>query len=215
MILKIEQIKKDLFSANFQITHFNEVVGAIQVLGKLGSMEVNVEIQFYQNTYKMQYVGGLIKTAPIPDKKGKAYRPYGIMGKNGEVLGKVAQIDQKDGWFTVISFFEMLYGEEKYNLYPIGFGKEGGKHPIYRENQQIAQIEKSGEIYNDLHHYDIYAKDQYSAEIAVLFGAYMYINANFKPGEKATKSYVKYTSVTTNKTLKEKYNPDFVKMIQP
>lgn len=215
MILKIEQIQKELFSADFRILHLNEVVGSIHVQGKLGSMEADMEIHFFQNIYKMHYVGGLIKSAPLPNRKGKAFRPYKITGINGETAGSIFQVDQKEGWFTVIGYFEMNYKAHQYNLYPIGFGAEGGKHPVYCEGQQIAQVEKSGEIFNDLHHYDIYAIDQNSAEIAVLFSAYMYINANFKPGEKATRSHVKYTSVTTNKTLKEKYHPDFVGKIQP
>mgnify|MGYP000818851168 CR=1 FL=1 len=86
---------------------------------------------------------------------------------------------------------------------------EGGKHPVYCGNKQIAQIDKPCEIYNDLHHYTIYAVDQDAAEISALFAAYMYINASFEPGQKVKQSYTKCTSITLNKTLKQKYNPDF------
>lgn len=45
--------------------------------------------------------------------------------------------------------------------------------------------------------------------------AYIYINAHFKPGEKAIKSYVKYyTTGTKDAFLLEKYNPDFVETIE-
>lgn len=161
------------------------------------------------------YAGGFLKEHQLPDKS-KAYRPYKIFDSEQRILGNVAQIDQKEGWFTTISYMQMyIAGQKQYDLYPIGFGAEGGKHPVYCGNKQIAQIEKPSEIYNDLHHYTIYALDQDSAKISALFAAYMYINANFDPGQKAVKSYVKYTSITLNKSLKQKYNPDFKDTIQP
>ena len=85
----------------------------------------------------------------------------------------------------------------------------------YCGNKQITQIDKPSEIYNDLHHYTIYAVDQDAAEISALFAAYMYINASFEPGQKVKQSYTKCTSITLNKTLKQKYNPDFKAAIQP
>ena len=42
----------------------------------------------------------------------------------------------------------------------------------------------------------------------------MYINAGYKPGEKVVSSKVKAVSTTTNKLLKEKYNPEFIKSIE-
>lgn len=213
MILRIEQIEKELFTASFIIWRDTVRMGNMEVKGKLGSMEADISIDLFGKTYELSYAGGLIKSAPLPDKAGKAFRPYQIGGNDGSA-GKVYQVDRKESFFSIISFFEMVMESCKYTMYPIGFGREGGKHPVYCGDRQIAQIEKSGEIYNDLHHYSIYALDQTAAELAVLFCAYMYVNANFKPGEKATKSVVKYTSVTTNKTLKSKYDPSFKERIQ-
>ena len=163
----------------------------------------------------MVYAGGFLKERPLPDKS-KAYRPYKIFNSEHRILGNVAQIDQREGWFTTISYMHMyIVDQEQYDLYPIGFGAEGGKHPVYCGNKQIAQIDKPCEIYNDLHHYTIYAVDQDAAEISALFAAYMYINASFEPGQKVKQSYAKCTSITLNKTLKQKYNPDFKETIQP
>lgn len=215
MILRVEQLNKELFSAQFHILRNGMEVGQMRVEGKLPSMEAKIWVSIFEKSYRLTYSGGLMKSAPLPNKEGKSFRPYQIDSDVQGAVGNVYQIEKKEGWFTIIDFFEMIYFGMKCKLYPIGLGKEGGKHPVYCGETQIAQVEKAGEIYNDLHHFDIYAVDQQAAEIAVLFAAYMYINANFKPGEKATKSYVKYTSITTNKTLKSKYNPDFVKRIQP
>lgn len=215
MILKIEQQQKELFSADFTIWRLEKEVGFIFVQGKFGSMESEITIHLFDKDYYMVYAGGLLKERPLPDKS-KAYRTYKIFDSEHRILGNVAQIDQKEGWFTTISYMHMyIAGREQYDLYPIGFGTEGGKHPVYCGNKQIAQIEKPSEIYNDLHHYTIYAVDQDAAEISALFVAYMYINANFNPGQKVKKSYTKYNSITLNKTLKQKYNPDFKAAIQP
>ena len=103
----------------------------------------------------------------------------------------------------------MEFNDKKYDLYPIGFGNEGGKHPVYCGDTQIAQVEKPAEVRDDLHNYTIYAIDSDAAELSVLLVAYMYVNANYKPGEKVTKSYVKCYSITKNKTLLSKYDPEF------
>ena len=181
MILKIEQQRKELFSADFTIWHLEKKVGSISVHGKLGSMEAEITIHLFDKDYYMVYAGGFLKERPLPDKS-KAYRPYKIFNSEHRILGNVAQIDQREGWFTTISYMHMyIVDQEQYNLYPIGFGAEGGKHPVYCGNKQIAQIDKPCEIYNDLHHYTIYAVDQDAAEISALFAAYMYINASFEP----------------------------------
>lgn len=215
MILKVEQLNKELFSAEFHILRNGMEVGQMRVEGKIYTMEVKVWLRIFEKSYTLQYSGGLIKSAPLPDKEGKSFRTYEIRSDIYGKAGNIYQVEKKEGWFNIINYLELIYSDLKYNLYPIGFGREGGKHPVYCGETQIAQVEKAGEIYNDLHHFDIYAVDQQAAEVAVLFTAYMYMNANFKPGEKVTKSYVKCTSITTNKTLKSKYNPDFVKGIQP
>ena len=100
-----------------------------------------------------------------------------------------------------------------FDLFPIGFGNEGSKSPIYNGNKQIAQIEKDCIVYNDLHNYRIFAEDSFASQIAILFCIYMYINVGYKSGEKVISSKVKVVSITTNKLLKEKYNPEFIKSI--
>ncbi|MGN9106673.1 hypothetical protein ACTM90_10000 [Oliverpabstia intestinalis] len=215
MILKIEQICKELFSAQFRILHLNEVVGTVEVQGKITSMEAGIRIRLFENEYHMKYVGGFLRTTSIPERKIKTYRPYRICEAFEEQTGSVYQVEKKESWIKTTNFYEMIYHGITYHLYPAAFGAEGGKHSIYCENEQIGQINKASEVRNDLHHYDIYAVNQQAAKLAVLFSLYTYINVFFKPGEKVTKSYTKYMSVTTNKALKEKYNPDFVKTIQP
>ena len=71
MILKIQQTKKELFSAAFDILHKEERVGTISVSGKLGSMEADIRVNVFGNIFTMKYAGGLFAEQKI--KKG-----YGI-----------------------------------------------------------------------------------------------------------------------------------------
>lgn len=215
MILKVEQICKELFSAHFRILHLDEVVGTVEVQGSIASMEAGIRIQLFGDEYYLKYAGGILKTSTIPERKIKIYRPYRICEDFKEQSGSVYQVEKKDGWFKITNFYELVFCGVTYHLYPMAIGKEGGKHSIYCGDEQIGQINKASEVCDDLHHYDIYAVNQQAAVLAVLFSLYSYVNVFYKPGEKVSKSYARYMSVTTNKALKEKYNPDFEGSIQP
>ena len=215
MTLKIEQICKELFSAHFRILHMDEVVGMVEVLGSIASMEAGIRIRLFDEEYYLKYSGRFLKTSPDHERKIKIYRPYSICEDFEEQSGSVYQVERKDGWFKTTYFYEMTFRGVVYHLYPMALGKDGGKHSIYCGDVQIGQINKASEVHNDLHCYDIYVVDQQSAVLAVLFSLYSYVNVFYKPGEKVSKSYAKYMSVTTNKALKEKYHPDFVGNIQP
>ena len=51
MILKIEQIRKELFSAHFRILHVNEVVGTVEVQGNIASMEAGIRVRLFEDEY--------------------------------------------------------------------------------------------------------------------------------------------------------------------
>lgn len=65
MILKIQQTKKELFSAAFDILHKEERVGTISVSGKLGSMEADIRVNVFGNIFTMKYAGGLFAEQKI------------------------------------------------------------------------------------------------------------------------------------------------------
>ena len=207
MILDIMQTSKDLFLANFIISRGSNQIGSFSLQGKLGSMEANVVGEFLGQKFEMSF--GKLDYINVSN----AFRPY-ILSENGIVDGTVYQTKFNGGLFKKFDYHQMQKNGIIYDLFPIGFGNEGSKSPIYQKDKQIAQIEKSCVVYNDLHNYRIYAEDEYASNIAIFFVIYMYINAGFKPGEKFVSSTVRVVSVTTNKLLKEKYNPEFVKHIE-
>ena len=210
MIIRVEQQVKNMWSALFHIFEDEKRVGWFEVQGKIGSMEADILIEIFGRRYFATYNGKkAFKEKRIPGTKDTIFRPYYIACRDDRREGDVWQCDRKTGMLSIISFYQMEFNDKKYDLYPIGFGNGGGKHPVYCGDTQIAQVEKPGEIRDDMHNYTIYAIDSDAAELSVLLVAYMYVNANYKPGEKVTKSYVKCYSITKNKTLLSKYDPEF------
>lgn len=207
MILDVIQVSNELFSANFIINRGSKQTGSFFLQGRLGSMEAVICGNFGKRLFEMKYGS--------TDDLGIKYpfRPY-IISENNIEHGTIYQTKYNGGLFNKFDYHQMKNNGLTFDLFPIGFGKEGSKSPIYVENKQIAQIEKECTVYNDLHNYRIYAKDDCSAYIAILFVVYMYINGGYKAGEKALSSTVKVVSTTTNKILKGKYNPDFKNSIE-
>lgn len=206
MILDIIQVSKDLFSAEFKIFRNSEEIGSFSLEGKINSMEADVVGQINGESFKMHH-------GKLDDIEVRfPFRPY-IINESNIDRGTVYQTKYNGGLFKKFDFHQMKRNGIIYDLFPIGFGNEGSKSPIYQESKQIAQIDKDCIVYNDLHKYRIYAEDEHASQIAIFFAIYMYVNAGFKPGEKVVSSTVKVVSITTNKALKEKYNPTFMEYI--
>lgn len=206
MILNIVQNSKDLFYASFVIKHGSVEIGHFFLQGKFGSMEARISGIINGESFEMAYG----KTDRL--KFGKLFRPY-VISELDKVNGVVYQTQSKDSWLKRFNYHQMKIQDNIYDLFPIGFGNDGSKNPIYNGNEQIAQIEKECIVYNELHKYRIYAKDIYAAQISIFFCIYMYINAAYRPGEKVVLSKTKMVSKTTNKLLLEKYDPLFIKNI--
>jgi hypothetical protein len=97
-------------------------------------------------------------------------------------------------------------------MYPIGFGDQGAKNPIFVNNEQVALIEKSALIIDDMHNFDVVVRSEEDMEIAIIFVAYIYAKAFFKPGDLVKKGKVKAVTVTTEKELISKYNDNFERL---
>lgn len=206
MILRLTQTKKELFSAYFVIERGSEKIGEVVLKGKAGTMEADISGMFREQNFEMSYG----KSRYLEEK---AFRPY-ILRQEKTEIGSVYQAQHKISFFKNIDFIRINKTGILYDLFPIAFGDEGGKSPIYCGSQQIAQIEKECIVYDDLHHYEIYAVDEKAGWIALLFGMYMYVNACYKPGVKAYSSKSKTFSVTKEPYLLEKYNPYFKNTIK-
>ena len=203
MHLDLVQRDKGLFTADFDITENQTVVGTANLQGKLGSLDGQIIIKYRDDEINLTPgVRGFDINAKNP------FRPYTI-AYNGIDKGAVCQAEIKTGLFSKIEYHHIEVDGQIYEMYPIGFGIEGAKNPIYVGNEQCGLIEKDCEVIDDLHNYEMTCIDESSAIIALLFAIYMYVNAAFKPGVAATKSVHRVISKSTNKTLLEKYDPSF------
>ncbi|MFR4864164.1 MAG: hypothetical protein ACLUBK_03735 [Oliverpabstia sp.] len=230
-MIQLRQIKKDVFSAYFQIidtktrevpvkvqgksetmTQYSKVIGGVWVEGKLGSMEAKVHIEMFGKNFDLNFNGYGYHSTHLDEKTYKVFRQYEIL-ENGGLMGKIHQVDLKRSWLRISSYLELQYGDDLLEAYGVSKGTDAHTC-IYQGEEQIAQIEKSTIIHNDLHSYDIYASDQLSAIEAVLFSVYGYVISCFKPGEKVTKSYCKYYHTTTDPFLLSKYHPEFLKELE-
>lgn len=230
-MIQLRQIKKDMFSAYFQIidtetrevtvkvqgksetmTQYSKVIGGVWVEGKLGSMEAKVHIEMYGKNFDLSFNGYGYRNAHLDGKTYKVFRQYEIW-EDGGFMGKIHQINLKRSWLRISSYLELQYGDDLLEAYGVSKGTDAHTC-IYRGEEQIAQVEKSTIIHNDLHHYDIFAIDQVSAIEAILFSVYGYVNSCFKPGEKVIKSYYKYYHTTTDPFLLSKYHPEFLKELE-
>lgn len=207
MILDVIQTSKELFAANFIVNRGNMQVGTFELKGGLGTMEVRVHGTIFEQVIDMTFG----KTDDI--EVSHPFRAYQIY-KNGIYNGVVYQTTSDERWFKKYGYHQMKKSGVTYNMFPVGLGKNGIKSPIFQDNSQIAQVEKDCVVYNDLHIYKIFARDEFTSEIAVLFTIYYYINVNYKAGEKTITSTYKTISKTTNKLLLKKYNSEFTKYIE-
>lgn len=230
-MIQLKQIKKDMFSAYFQIidtetrevpvkiqgksetmTQYSKIIGGVWVEGKLGSMEAKVHIEMFGKNFDLNFNGYGYHNTYLNGKAYKIFRQYEIL-ENGGLMGKIHQVDLKHSWLRISSYLELQYGDDLLEAYGVSKGTDAHTC-IYRKEEQIAQIEKSTIIHNALHYYDIYAPDQISAIEAILFCVYGYVISCFKPGEKVTKSYYKYSHTTTDPFLLSKYHPEFLKELE-
>ena len=207
MVFKFCQTRKDLYSAEFEIfrllsNNTYSFVGDMHLSGRLGSMEGVLDGHFLSTAIHMQPCNKRVLNTP------SAFRPYEIL-LNTKEFGTVYQTEQKSGWFKKFQFHQLQANGQTFDMYPIGFGEEGAKCPIYCDNRQIAQIEKPCVVHNDLHQYQIIAENEDAGLIAILFCCYMYTLTCYAPGVQAKQSDAKYISVTKEKDLLKKYNPDF------
>lgn len=110
--------------------------------------------------------------------------------------------------FSTANYHELIWDNMVFQMYLKSF-KDGGKHSVYCGDRQIAQVDTSSEIVDDLYRYRIYSVDLRGAEIAALYSMYLYILTGFKPGQKITKGYHKQVSVSFDRTFDDRYDPGF------
>ena len=204
MRVKLKQETRDLFEASFSIIDNSGKIGNVYVQGKLGTPESIVSISLFNETI-------VLRREHKVDKKGNdAYRPYEILTSERK-RGEVYQATKKKGLFKSFGYQYACMDNIEFSMFPIGFGDEGAKNPIYCGDEQIALVKKKAIITDDMHDFDIIVKNQDYLMISIIISSYIFAKAFFKPGDKMRKGTVKATTITTEKELLSKYDDSFEK----
>lgn len=165
-----------MFEATFSIYCKNSNIGNITFEGRIGTPESEVSINVLN-----KYIS--LHRKRKSEKRGlDAYRPYTIE-KNGVEVGEVFQATKKIGIFKSYGYQYANFDAAEFKMYPIGFGEQGARNPIFFEDIQVALLLKPAVIVDDMHNFEVIVRSDNDVEIAVVFVAYIYAKAFFKPGE--------------------------------
>ena len=215
MIFDFCQNHKDLYAADFTIAGSGgRVLGDARLTGNMASIF---------GDWSMNVMGHRIDLTRTSVRDAKAFskgltsdKPFGPMmiSIDGRERGVVFQGIHKVGLFKEYNIHHVVYDTgELYNLYPIGFGEDGSKNPVYLEAggalTQVAQIEKDSTIVDDLHTFHCYSPADENLYTVVIFCALMYTLGCYKPGVKVTKGIRRVISITKNEELLAMYDPGF------
>lgn len=208
MILDIIQTSKELVTADFIVKHGEKQVGSFSLKGSFHSMEADIKGVLYNRA-----VFFMTRHKAVKSKEKEHFRPYSIL-ECGKESGLIFQAERKISLFKGYGYYEMNCYGNTYTMYAIGMGSAGAKFPIYCENTQVAQIEKDCVVYDGLHNYRVYIKQDNLVDVVVWLCAYLYVTGQYTPGEKIIRGKTKAVSTTTNGFLKEKYNPEFINSVK-
>lgn len=139
--------------------------------------------------------------------------PFKILDINNNECGLACIKEAQTSFFNRYSYTELSLNNEIYYMYCVGMGKEGLKYPIYKGNIQIALMEKENIVINNLDEYVIYMQDDNYLDVALLIALYVDTRFAANRGVYVSSSVHKTYSLTFNKELKSKYNPEYKNMV--
>lgn len=217
-VIVFKQKEKGLYSAVFDILKDTDVIGTASLHGDMvsitGDWDIDVcgeHISLKQiSAKKVRLMAGSL-TSDVPFGQMEIY-------VNGIEKGVVFQGIHKKSLFREYNVHHIIYdGQTIYNMYPIGFGEEGAKNPVYVEEhgveRQVALTEKSSVVYNDMHEFFCYMDDDLIPTI-IIFCALMYSLGCYKPGTKIIEGVKRTISITKEEKLLSKYDPKVAEMLK-
>lgn len=213
MISEIVQTKSGL-STELELRYDNKLVSSAYAknnitVGASCDIKRNNDIIYHLSYDLKERISSVSKKY-----KDKSHIPYKIVDSNSELCGSICY-RMSDGFFLLrYSYYELSMNNRTYDIYAVGMGKDGMKYPVYLNGRQVALVEKDCLVRNNLDNYTIYAVDESSNWIAWIFCSYLDMISYANRGKVAVKSTKVNYTITTNKELKNKYNPEFKNHIQ-
>lgn len=216
MLFEFRQTGKELYSAEFWVVNKNgDMLGTASFKGNMVSvygnwnislLSMNISLERITARRAVSLTGGLTKD-----------KPFGAMEIliDGVSRGVVFQGIHKKSLFKEYTVHHIVYDKQKmFCLYPIGFGADGSKSPVYLESAheavQIAQINKESIVRDDMHSFFCYVLEEKDVATVVIFCALMYSMGCYHPGIKIIKGVKRTNSKTLEPELLSKYVPNFV-----
>lgn len=217
-MIVFKQKEKSLYSAAFDILKDADVIGNASFYGDMVSVTGDWDIDVCGKHISLQRVSkakARLIAGPLTSDE-----PLGQMEIfiDGVTKGIVFQGYRKLSLFKGYSVHHIIYDRQQiYNMYPIGFGAEGAKNPVYVEEcgveRQVALTEKSSVVYNDMHEFFCYMDDDLIPTV-IIFCALMYSMGCYKPGTKITEGIKRTISITKEEKLLSKYDPKAGEMLK-
>ncbi|MDD5969113.1 MAG: hypothetical protein ACI4E3_03115 [Candidatus Fimousia sp.] len=200
---QVSQTLHTMFQASYQITEGSKELAT----AKISENRMGASIDYYKGRecfYRLRY------------DKEQGGRHYWILDDWDEPCGRFF-LTQKKGKLFKPGYFYIrgsLRGRE-YNIYHVGFGKEGNYYCIYersgQEEEQVALIEKTLTVTDFKDTYDCYGKREEDMDLLHLLCLYIDVWTSRDTAKAAVKSKEITYEVTHHKELKEKYDPSFLK----
>lgn len=136
--------------------------------------------------------------------------PFAIR-ENNRTVGEISVVRTKTGFLQGYDSIAMqLYGKE-YQSYKIGFGREGVCCPVFLGGQQIAQINKSAVVKDNLDEYLIYAVNEMALLPSVMFAIYIDGMYYANRGVYAKDAITIKCEYCLNEDVLSHYDPNFIK----
>jgi len=206
----VKQTKSKGYEFTFDIVKGKAVIGQAHYIPKL--LRQGYGIRLNDSKFLLQYMPAADARAYMRgiNTKDILRHPFAIR-ENNCTVGEISVIHTKTGFLQGYNSIAMqLYGEE-YQSYKIGFGKEGICCPVFLCGQQIAQINKSAVVKDNLDEYLIYAVNEKALMPSVMFAIYIdgiyYANRGVYTND-ATTIKCEYC---LNEDVLSHYDPNFIK----
>lgn len=186
------------FSAEYTLKFDDNTTYSVQV-------ELNKILIFKNNIHL--YTIFQKKIFNISSSNCRIIRPMDVYDSDEKIIGRISKCRQ-NGWFKP-SWYQLDIYNQQFKIYEIGLGKEGIKYPVFVNDNQVALLEKSPTIKDNLDEYSIALLDNKQIIPCLIFGIY-YDLMNFRNfGEFVKdKTETKYL-YTMNKNIKAMYDPNF------
>ncbi len=154
----------------------------------------------------------LLSSDEVPiDVMGILFRDkvlYNIKKLNGDICGEIA-LKVVKRLLAGYKYIQINFNAELLNCYEVEMSKEGKYICIYIGDRQVALIEKSKVVYDNMSSYKIYLKDEKYIQIVCLYVAYYDHATSANYDEFVYKSKKTSCEYSPNKDLRSKYNPEF------